>query len=104
MTAVSPVVLGACAFTHDSAAALIADGQLVGFCEEERLSGRKHTRAYPTRTVSWLLHEAGLPPDQVDVVGYNFQPGRYLTALAEVPGQLLRPATRRRAIDRKSVV
>lgn len=104
MTAVSPVVLGACAFTHDSAAALIADGQLVGFCEEERLSGRKHTRAYPTRTVSWLLHEAGLPPDQVDVVGYNFQPGRYLTALAEVPGQLLRPATRRRAMPRAASI
>ncbi len=41
------VILGLCSFTHDSAAALIVDGELVGFCEEERLSGVKHTAAYP---------------------------------------------------------
>jgi carbamoyltransferase len=100
MTAVSPVVLGMCAFTHDSAAALMADGRLVGFCEEERLSGDKHTSAYPTRAVSWLLSEAGLTPDQVDVVGYNFQPGRYLSAVVDMPGQLLTPATRHRTLPR----
>lgn len=33
------VVLGLCSFTHDSAAALFVDGALVGFVEEERLSG-----------------------------------------------------------------
>ena len=32
-------VLGLCAYTHDSAAALLLDGQLVGFVEEERLTG-----------------------------------------------------------------
>ncbi|MGH3679017.1 MAG: carbamoyltransferase family protein [Natronosporangium sp.] len=100
MTAASPVVLGLCALTHDSAAALIAGGRLVGFCEEERLSGEKHTSAYPTRAVSWLLSKAGLTPDQVDVVGYNFQPGRYFPALAGVPGQLMRSATRRRTLPR----
>ena len=100
MTAAPPIVLGVCAFTHDSAAALIADGRLVGFCEEERLSGQKHTSAYPTRAVSWLLSEAGLTPDRVDVVGYNFQPGKYLSALAEVPRQLAWPATRERAVPR----
>ncbi len=55
-----PVVLGLCAFTHDSAAALIAGGQLTGMVEEERLSGVKHTREYPQRSVGWLLEEAGL--------------------------------------------
>lgn len=100
MTTVSRVVIGVCAFTHDSAAALIADGRLVGFCEEERLSGHKHTSAYPTRAVSWLLSEAGLTSDQVDVVGYNFQPGKYLSALAELPSQLARPVTRERALPR----
>lgn len=100
MTAASPVVLGLCAFTHDSAAALIAGGRLVGFCEEERLSGQKHTSAYPTRAVSWLLSEADLTPNQVDVVGYNFQPARYLSAMAGIPGQLVRPSTRGRTLPR----
>lgn len=100
MTTTSPTVLGVCAFTHDSAAALIAGGRLVGFCEEERLSGQKHTSAYPTRAVSWLLSEAGLTPGQVNVVGYNFQPGRYLSAMAGIPGQLMRPSTRGRTLPR----
>lgn len=51
------VVLGLCTFTHDSAAALLVDGQLIGFVEEERLSGDKHTKAYPTNAVAWLLTE-----------------------------------------------
>lgn len=37
----SQVILGLCAYTHDSAAALLVDGHLVGFCEEERLDGVK---------------------------------------------------------------
>jgi carbamoyltransferase len=45
-------VLGICAFTHDSAAALVAGDRLVGLAEEERLSGVKHTREYPERAVA----------------------------------------------------
>jgi carbamoyltransferase len=93
-------VLGLCAFTHDSAAALFVNGQLVGFCEEERLSGEKHTAAYPARAVSWLLHEAGLIPSQINVVGYNFRPGAYLTAVADTGRQLAGSATRGRALPR----
>jgi carbamoyltransferase len=87
-------VLGLCSYTHDSAAALIVDGDLVGFVEEERLAGEKHTKAYPARAVAWLLAEAGLAAGQVTAVGYNFQARRYLAALAQVPGQLWHPATR----------
>lgn len=93
-------VLGLCSYTHDSAAALIIDGNLVGFAEEERLVGSKHTSAYPAQAVSWLLNEAGIAPDQVTAVGYNFQAHRYLGALALVPGQLIHPATRNRALPR----
>lgn len=95
-----PVVLGLCSYTHDSAAALIVDNMLVGFAEEERLIGDKHTKAYPAQAVAWLLAEAGLAPEQVTAIGYNFQAHRYLGALAQVPGQLLRPATRKRVVPR----
>ena len=61
-----PRVLGLCSFTHDSAAALIADGNLTGMAEEERLSGVKHTREYPVAAVEWLLSDAGI--SEADIV------------------------------------
>ena len=93
-------VLGLCAYTHDSAAALFVNGKLIGFCEEERLNGEKHTSAYPTRAVQWLLDEAGMTAEQVDTVAYNFQPGRYLRALLGTPGHLCNRVTRSRALPR----
>lgn len=94
------VVLGLCAFTHDSAAALLVGGKLVGFVEEERLSGVKHTRAYPELAVEWLLHEAGLVPADVGAVAYNFQALQYFAAVVESPRWMLSPATRARALPR----
>ncbi|WP_030200755.1 carbamoyltransferase C-terminal domain-containing protein [Streptomyces sp. NRRL S-87] len=93
-----PVVMGLCSGTHDSAAALIADGRLVGLVEEERLNGIKHTKAYPDLAIAWLLGEAGLTAADVTDVAYNFAPRRYLTAA--VPLRHLRPGTAGRAWPR----
>jgi carbamoyltransferase len=92
--------LGLCAYTHDSAAALVVDGALVGFAEEERLTGEKHTKAFPVEVLSWLLNEAGLTAEQITAVGYNFRPDEYRSALLQLPGQFLRPSTRSRALER----
>lgn len=94
------VVLGLCSYTHDSSAALLVDGELIGFVEEERLSERKHTKLYPDRAVAWLLSRANLAAGDVDAVAYNFRPARYL---AESPAALrlaFSPATRDRALSR----
>lgn len=80
-----PTVLGLCSFTHDSSAALVANGRLVGMVEEERLSGIKHTKEYPLQAITWLLEEAGIGAADINVVAYNFAGNRYLTA---VPGSL----------------
>ena len=93
-------VLGLCAFTHDSAAALIHEGRLVGFVEEERLSGEKHTRAYPEQAIRWLLTEAGLRPEDVPTVAYNFAGHRHLAALPASLPYLLSAETRGRAVPR----
>ena len=95
-----PVVLGLCAFTHDSSAALIAGGRLAGMAEEERLSGVKHTREYPAKAIDWLLTEAALTGAGVDIVAYNFAGHRYLAGVAGSPRYLLRGITRRRALPR----
>jgi carbamoyltransferase len=96
----SQVILGLCAYTHDSAAALLVNGNLVGFCEEERLNGVKHSNAFPQQSVDWLLSDAGLSVRDVTAVAYNFVPGRYLGALSQLPAQLLRPGTAARAVPR----
>ncbi|MGR3937042.1 carbamoyltransferase family protein [Streptomyces sp. BRA346] len=93
-------VLGLCSYTHDSAAALIIDGRLVGFVEEERLSQVKHTKAYPERAVAWLLKESGLRPKDIDAVAYNFSAGRYLRAVPRASALLLSAETRGRALPR----
>ncbi|NYI05548.1 carbamoyltransferase family protein [Allostreptomyces psammosilenae] len=94
------VVLGLCAHTHDSAAALLVDGALVGFVEEERLSGIKHTKAFPELAVRWLLDLAGLGPGQVGAVAYNFSAAHYLPEVLGATRFALSSSTRQRALPR----
>ncbi|MEV7020886.1 carbamoyltransferase C-terminal domain-containing protein [Kitasatospora sp. NPDC093558] len=93
-------VLGLCSYTHDSAAALLVDGQLVGFVEEERLSAIKHDKSYPAKAVDWLLDEAGLTRADIGTVAYNFTPQHYLRALPAALAHAARPATAARALPR----
>lgn len=53
-------ILGISAFYHDSAAALIADGELVAAAQEERFSRKKHDPAFPAQAVAYCLQEAGI--------------------------------------------
>ncbi|MGP3949605.1 carbamoyltransferase family protein [Streptomyces sp. 7N604] len=93
-------VLGLCSYTHDSAAALLVDGRLVGFVEEERLSQVKHTKEYPQHAVHWLLQKTDLGPGDVDRVAYNFSGPRYLMALPSAAALLRSGQTRARALPR----
>jgi carbamoyltransferase len=70
-----PVVLGINCLAHDTAAALVADGKLVAFLEEERLSRDKHTWAFPDLAIGWCLKEAGITIGEVDLVTFDFRPG-----------------------------
>ena len=96
----SPVILGLCSFTHDSAAALVVDGCLVGMVEEERLSGAKHTKEFPGRSIDWLLHQAGIELGDIDVVAYNFDGRRYLAAAPQSVRLLLDSTSRSSAASR----
>jgi carbamoyltransferase len=96
----SQVVLGLCAFTHDSAAALVVDGELVGLVEEERLCGIKHTKQYPRLAVDWLLTRAGIEAGDVGVVAYNFAGHRYLRGVIGSARHLLPAPTRASAVPR----
>ena len=53
-------VLGISAFYHDSAAALIEDGHLVGAAQEERFTRKKHDSGFPQNAVQYCLDAAGI--------------------------------------------
>ena len=67
-------VLGISCFYHDSAAALLRDGQVVAACQEERLSRKKHDSGFPARAVRYVLKQAGIGPEQLDAVGFYDKP------------------------------
>jgi len=67
-------VLGISAFYHDSAAALIEDGQLVGAAQEERFTRKKHDSAFPQNAVQYCLDVAGIKLVDVDYVAFYDKP------------------------------
>ncbi len=68
-------VLGISCLAHDTSAALVADGQLVAFVEEERLNRDKHTWTFPDLSISWCLEQAGLGIRDIDAVAFDYRPG-----------------------------
>jgi carbamoyltransferase len=45
---------------HDSAAAIVVDGELVAACEEERFNREKHSAKFPKQAMAFCLKQAGL--------------------------------------------
>jgi carbamoyltransferase len=67
-------ILGISAFYHDSAAALVVDGQIVAAAQEERFTRKKHDAAFPANAIACCLAEAGLTPQQVQYVAFYEKP------------------------------
>jgi carbamoyltransferase len=67
-------ILGISAHYHDSAAALLVDGQPVAAVEEERLSRRKNDAAFPLAAIEWCLDFAGLSPEELDAIVFYEKP------------------------------
>ena len=67
-------ILGISAFYHDSAAALLVDGEIVAAVQQERFSRKKYDARFPHESIVWCLHEAGLRTDQLDYVAFYEKP------------------------------
>ncbi len=67
-------VLGISAYYHDSAAALLCDGEIVAAAQEERFSRRRHDADFPARAVAYCLEEAGVSLRDVDLVAFYDKP------------------------------
>ena len=67
-------ILGISAFYHDSAAALVVDGQIVAAAQEERFSRQKHDARFPRHAVRYCLEQGGLKPADLDSVVFYDKP------------------------------
>jgi carbamoyltransferase len=75
-------ILGINSVYHESAAALLVDGELVAAVEEERFNRIKHGKEadfdnphqFPERAIRYCLKHAGLTADDIDHVAFSFDP------------------------------
>jgi len=67
-------ILGISAYYHDSAAALVVDGEVIAAAQEERFSRIKHDASFPARSVEYCLREARLAPGEIDYVAFYEKP------------------------------
>jgi carbamoyltransferase len=83
-------ILGVSCFYHDSAAALLRDGELVAASMEERLTRKKHDNGFPARAIEFCLERGGIQGPDLDYVVFYEKPmvklGRILqTSLGTFP-------------------
>lgn len=67
-------ILGISCFYHESAAALIKDGEVIAASGEERFSRKKHDSGFPKLAVEFCLKQAGISIKQVDYVVFYEKP------------------------------
>jgi len=67
-------ILGISCFYHDSAVALLKDGDLIAASDEERFSRIKHDNGFPHHAIQFCLNQAGIEPGELDYVVFYEKP------------------------------
>ncbi|HUU16649.1 MAG TPA: carbamoyltransferase [Sedimentisphaerales bacterium] len=67
-------ILGISAFYHDSAAALVRDGEIIAAAQEERFTRKKHDNQFPTNAVEYCLQAGRLSAEELDYVVFYEKP------------------------------
>jgi len=83
-------ILGISCFYHDSAAALIKDGEILAAAQEERFTRKKHDFGFPEQAVKYCLSEAGIEISDLSYIAFYDKPFLkleriFLTYLAYAP-------------------
>ncbi|HEY7475199.1 MAG TPA: carbamoyltransferase N-terminal domain-containing protein, partial [Vicinamibacterales bacterium] len=76
-------ILGISAFYHDSAAAIVVDGEIVAAAQEERFTRKKHDAGFPEHAVRFCLERAGKTAADLDYVVFYEKPIRKFERLLE---------------------
>ncbi len=67
-------ILGISSFYHDSAAALLIDGEIIAAAQEERFTRIKHDARFPENAINYVLEEAKISLQDVDYVTFYEKP------------------------------
>jgi len=67
-------ILGISAFYHDSAAALLKDGEIVAAAQEERFTRIKHDFNFPLNAINYCLSTENIPASKLDYIGFYEKP------------------------------
>jgi len=67
-------IIGISCFYHDSAAALIVDGDVKFAAQEERFTRKKHDASFPLNAINFILSESGLKLSDIDHVAFYDKP------------------------------
>ena len=67
-------ILGISAFYHDSATALVVDGDVIAAAQEERFTRKKHDSNFPRHAIQYCLEEGPLGIDEVDQIAFYDKP------------------------------
>lgn len=67
-------ILGISAYYHDSAAALVRDGEIIAAAQQERFSRKKHDARFPAAAIQYCLAEAGIALTNVNYVVFYDKP------------------------------
>lgn len=70
----SGAILGISAYYHDSAAALLVNGEIIAAAHEERFTREKHTSVFPINAVKYVLEEGGIQLSELDAVAFYDKP------------------------------
>ena len=67
-------ILGISAFYHDSATALVVDGEIIAAAQEERFTRKKHDAGFPRNALEYCLSQGGIGLDGIDFVAFYDKP------------------------------
>ena len=67
-------ILGLSGLYHDSAAALIDDGEIISAVQEERFSRLKHDERFPVNAITYCLNSAGVSLNKIDLIAFYDKP------------------------------
>ena len=76
-------ILGISAFYHDSAAAVVVDGQVVAAAQEERFSRKKHDASFPRQAIEFCLQQTGISVEELDHVVFYEKPFKKFERILE---------------------
>lgn len=67
-------ILGISAYYHDSAAAILVDGEIIAAAHEERFTRKKHDPSFPLNAAKYVLEEAGIAYNDLTAVAFYDKP------------------------------